>query len=73
MTSKQFKFKSLDAFGREVYFFYKGQEKYQTNWGTVVTILVATGFLTMFALLLPKFFGETDTVQYFSETRQDLD
>ena len=64
--------KKCDQFGRNVNFFYKGEEKYRTGWGTAVTFLVALVLLLFFALKLTEFFGETDPIEYFHESRQDV-
>ena len=66
------KIKKCDQFGRDVNFFYKGEEYYRTNWGTAVTFFVAIGYLLMVALKFTEFFGETDPIEYFSETQQDM-
>ena len=67
MISK--KIKRLDIFARDVKFFHKGQEYYSTRCGCVVTSLVALVYLIMVVLRWTEFFGETDPVAYFSETR----
>ena len=58
-----------DQFGREVHFFYQGQEKYRTGCGATVTFILAIGYLLLVSLKLIEFFGETDPIEYFSETR----
>ena len=65
------KIKKCDQFGQNVKFFYKGEEYYRTYWGTLVTFVLATGYLLMVALKFTEFFGETDPIQYFSENQQD--
>ena len=66
------KLQRLDIFGREVNFFYKGQEYFSTRWGCIVTIFVAVFYMIMVGLKWTEFFGETDPVEYFSETRQSM-
>ena len=62
------KLKKCDQFGRDVNFFYKGEEQYRTAWGTMITMLVAIAYLLMLTLKFIEFFGETDPIEYFSET-----
>ena len=60
-------------FGRDVNFFYKGQEYYSTNWGIFVSLCISTAILTMVSLKLVEFFGVTDPIEYFSQTPQSMD
>ena len=66
------KIRKCDQFGRDVNFFYKGEEYYRTYWGAAVTFFVAIGYLLMIALKFTEFFGETDPIEYFSESAQDI-
>ena len=63
------KLNTLDFFGTEVNFFYKGREHFSTGWGRFVTISVAVGYIALVGLKFTEFFGETDQIEYFSETR----
>ena len=63
----------LDIFGRGVEFFFKGQQEFKTKWGCVVTAFIVTTYLIIFLLRLTEFFGETDPIEYFSQTRQSMD
>ena len=49
--------------------FYKGQAYFNTYWGCSVTIFVILGYMVMVSLKWIEFFGETDPIAYFSETR----
>ena len=62
----------MDFFGKEVNFFYKGAERYSTGWGRFVSVSVMLGYVTLMGLKFTEFFGETDTIHYFSETRQSM-
>ena len=54
-------------------FFYKGRERFSTGWGRCVSVTVMVGYCALVGLKLTEFFGETDPIHYFSETRQNLD
>ena len=64
--------KHLDFFGTEVNFFYKGAERFSTGWGRFVSVSVMLGYITLVGLKFTEFFGETDQIHYFSETRQSM-
>ena len=64
---------SLDFFATEVNFFYKGEERFSTGWGRLVSLTVMIGYSALFGLKLTEFFGETDPIHYFSETSQNLE
>ena len=64
--------RSLDYFWTYVNFFYKGNEYFSTGWGQFVTIFVTVAYLALIGLKFTEFFGETDPITYFSETRQDV-
>ena len=66
------KLKKCDLFGRDVNFFYKGEEYYSTNWGVFVSFLVSTAIIVMVSLKMIEFFGVTDPIEYFSETPQNI-
>ena len=66
------KLKKCDLFGRDVNFFYKGEEYYSTNWGVFVSFLISTAILVMVSLKMIEFFGVTDPIEYFSETPQNM-
>ena len=38
----------------------------------MITMLVAIAYLLMLTLKFIEFFGETDPIEYFSETKQDM-
>ena len=63
------KLKKLDIFGQNVELFYKGQAYFNTYWGCSVTIFVILGYMIVVSLKWIEFFGETDPIAYFSETR----
>ena len=63
------KLQRFDLFGRDVNFFYKGSEYFSTKWGCFMTFLVSVCYLMMISLKWTEFFGETDPIEYFSETR----
>ena len=64
--------RDLDFFGTEVNFFYKGAERFSTGWGRFVSVSVLLGYSTLVGLKFMEFFGETDQIHYFSETRQSM-
>ena len=64
--------KRCDLFGRDVQFYYRGENQFTTGWGSIVTFLVAVGYLIILFYKFIEFFGETDPVQYFSEAQQDF-
>ena len=61
--------KKLDIFGHNVEFFYKGSAYFNTGWGCSVTCFVIIAYMVMISLKWIEFFGETDPIAYFSETR----
>ena len=67
------KLQEFDIFGKGVTFFYKGKREFKTKWGCFVTAFVITSYLTILGIKLIEFFGETDPIAYFSETRQSMD
>ena len=67
------KLQKFDIFGRDVNFFYKGQEYFSTRWGCIMSIFVTVFYLIMVSLKWTEFFGETDPLAYFSETRQSME
>ena len=54
-------------FGRDVQFYYQGENQFTTGWGSIVTFLAVVGYLIIVLYKFVEFFGETDPVQYFSE------
>ena len=65
--------KRFDIFGAKVEFFYQGKSFFNTIWGFLVTSLVCIGYISMVSLKWIEFFGETDPIDHFSETAQDMD
>ena len=63
----------LDVFGREVEFFFKGQQKFKTKCGCFVTAFIILSYLIIAGLKLTEFFGEIDPIKYVSETRQSME
>ena len=53
--------------------FYKNDTHFNTKWGCIITCFVTVTYLTMVGLKLTEFFGETDPVAYFSDSRQSMD
>ena len=68
MLRKQItKLQSFDIFGADVNFYYKGEDKFKTPWGCIVTIFVALSYLSMVSLKLIEFNGGFDGIEFFSE------
>ena len=64
--------KKFDIFGRDVHFFYKGQAKYHTKCGCFMTFFVVICYVIVVCFKWIEFVGETDSIEYFSEARQDM-
>ena len=62
-------FKRFDYFGRDINFFFKGDNVYRTYFGTVVSFIAYTIILIMLLIKLTEFFGVTDPIEHFSEAR----
>ena len=60
---------SVDFFATNINFYYKGLERFSTGWGRFVTVSVVVGYTVLVGLKFTEFFGETDPIHYFSETR----
>ena len=63
---------SFDFFATNINFYYKGLERFSTGWGRFVTASVVVGYSALVGLKFTEFFGETDPIQYFSETHQNM-
>ena len=66
--NKKSKLSTLDFFAKEVNFYYNGNERFTTGWGRFVTISVTLAYIAMVGLKFTEFFGETDPINYYSET-----
>ena len=51
---------SFDIFGADVNFYYKGEDKFKTPWGCIVTALVSISYLTMIMLKIGDFAYERE-------------
>ena len=65
--------KQFDVYGADISFYYKGEGKFHTAWGCIVTLFVAMVYLFMISLKFIEFFDETDPIEQLSEAIQSLD
>lgn len=67
------RFQHLDAFGKRVNFYYKGEGQFSTGYGCLITLVVAMAYLIMVSLKLTEFLLKTDSIETSTSMRQDLD
>ena len=62
--------KNFDLFGASVSFYYRGQSKFKTEWGSLVTLTVSIAYIAMVLLKMLDFHLERENIEYFTEMKQ---